>query len=329
MTTRDTLTTLATGGRLDRIPLGTMPGEIYQRLGQIMAEVPAIPKGQENQQQRYAFRGIDDVFNALHGLFAKHGVVILPEVLKAEYVQQLAGSNQNLATDARLLVRYHFVAGDGSSVSMTCQGESRDYADKATGQALSAAIKGGLLQMFLIPLEGMPEQDSQSPTIEDPLTPEELEVRAEVSVKNQLVVILGTNNAAASFWDTHQGMSHEEMVKAAIQKVADDTEAGDATPEPEIEETPAVEETAEGKDPGDDEGPERGSEESFQGLLLGKVPARKTLLQQGITDMAILGGREVWLENQIIAAEKKALSGLAVADLKVLYAALQKELTSG
>ncbi len=297
----------------EQLPAGPLLGEIYVRLGQIMADVPAIPKEQKNVQQNYAFRGIDDVFNALHGLFAKHGVVILPEVLKAEYVQQLAGANQNLATDARLLVRYHFVAGDGSSVSMTCQGESRDYADKATNQALSGAFKAGLLQMFLIPLEGMPEQDKESPTIEDPLTPEQVHERQRNAVKVSLVEILDSTKSAEEFWQTHQGMTLDDLVAAAHQKVADDMEAGDSTPEPEMMEKdmPAVGDPA---------------AELLSSLVLGKVPARKTLLQQGISDMERLGTSGDWLGDQL---GEQALTDLEVKDLKVLYAALQKELTSG
>jgi hypothetical protein len=297
--------------------------------------VPAIPKGQKNKQQNYAFRGIDDVFNALHGLFAKHGVVILPEVLKAEYVQQLAGSNQNLATDARLLIRYHFVAGDGSSVSMTVQGESRDYADKATNQAMSGGYKAGLLQMFLIPLEGMPEQDSESPTIEDPLTEEEVDRRAIIAVKTELVLILGTAEAASTFWDTHQGMNPRDMVQAAHQKVLDDTEIGEdreATPE-EAARDRALGEMDAVDAPDSEPDPEIiAAVELLKSLTLGKVPARKTLLQQGISDMARLGGADEWLELQLAAGgaagSGRELTDLEVKELKVLFAGLQKELTS-
>lgn len=300
------LTTLAPGEQMMKMPPG--PGEIYTKLTQIMAEVPAIAKAQRNKAQGYEFRGIDDVFNALHGLFAKHEVFILPEVIAAEYVQQLAGSNQNLATDARLLIRYHFVTTDGSSASMTIQGESRDYADKATGQAMSSGYKTGLLQMFLIPLEGTPEADSFSPTIEDPveeMSEEEQDRRAIIAVKTELVLVLGTAEAASAFWETHQGLNPTDMVAEARKvKPTDDqppVEAPDSEPDPEIEE--AV--------------------ELLKSLKLGKVPVRKTLLQQGISDMAQLGGVGEWLGEQLGDRE---LTDLEVKDLKVLYAALQKAL---
>ncbi len=144
---------------------GPQEGIIYQQMANIMADVPAIPKAQQNKQQGYTFRGIDDMYNVLHGLFVKHEVVIYPEVLMADYVQQLAGRNQSLATDARLRIRYTFAAVDGSTVTIVMQGESRDFADKATNQAMSAALKYGLLEMFLIPLEGVTDADAASPEV--------------------------------------------------------------------------------------------------------------------------------------------------------------------
>lgn len=144
---------------------GPQEGIIYQQLAKILTDVPAIPKEQQNKQQGYAFRGIDDMYNALHGLFAKHQVVILPEVIDKEYVQQLAGRNQSLATDARLTMRYRLVAVDGSWTYMDVPGESRDFADKATNQAMSGALKYGLLSMFLIPLESVTDADAESPAV--------------------------------------------------------------------------------------------------------------------------------------------------------------------
>ena len=178
---------------------------IYERLAKIMADVPSIPKNQQNKAQGYSFRGIDDIYQALHGLFVKHEVVILPEVIETEYVQQLTGRKQSLATDARLKIRYHFATTDGSSCSITVQGESRDFADKATNQAMSGALKYGLLQMFLIPLADDP--DAQSPTIEAPKKeePKKLTAKEELTAaKLELVKIMGDKDKAAKFWHDHE-----------------------------------------------------------------------------------------------------------------------------
>lgn len=187
---------------------------IYERLAAIMADVPAIPKGQTNRQQGYAFRGIDDMYDALHGLFVKHRVVILPHVLEAEYVDRELGTK--LAIDARLHVEYLFVATDGSQASITVQGESRDYADKATNQAMSAALKYGLLQMFLIPLADSQDADAESPTVKV-TKPKRPRVRSKAQVvnaaKNELVALMGKD--AAEYWKLHQSMTPAEIVAQA------------------------------------------------------------------------------------------------------------------
>ncbi len=286
-------------------------------LGEIMAEVPAIPKEQTNREQGYAFRGIDDVFNTLHSLFAERGVVILPEVLDAQYLQQQLGAKGNLATDVRLLVRYNFTAPDRSTVSMTVQGESRDWADKATNQAMSAGFKTGLLQMFLIPLEETVDADSESPVGApvaegtDAPSEEEIATRMLNAAKMELVEILG-KEAAPAFWETHQGLGADEML-AEARKLGKASAGlvgipGSATGE--------VDERL----------------EKLRGRVLGKVLTTKGPLAQGITQMEGVGVKlELiaidWLDNQLAAGDASAVADLKVDELQVLYVALQSELS--
>ena len=197
---------------------------IYARMAAIMAEVPAIGKDQRNQEQRYAFRGVDDVYNALHGLFAKHDVFVIPEVIDADYIQQertSAKGRTNLVTDARLRISYHFYTSDGSSVTATVQGESRDYADKATNQATSSAIKYLLLQVFLIPTEDTVEADHRSPivgeAVEDDIDEAEKARLHANAVKVQLVDLLGTEEAA-QFWDTYQELGSPDAILEHAKK---------------------------------------------------------------------------------------------------------------
>lgn len=185
---------------------------IASKLIAIMGDVPAIPKGQTNEQQHYSFRGIDDLYDALHKIFVKHEVVILPEVVDADYAQQLYGPKQSLITDARLRVKYTFMATDGSTASIVTQGESRDYADKATNQALSAALKYALLQMFLIPLNDV-DADAKSPVVE--LSEAEIEERRVNAVKAQLLDILGDKTAAKAHWEEFSQLDFDEIIERA------------------------------------------------------------------------------------------------------------------
>lgn len=44
------------------------PTGIYQAMAEILAEIPSIGKDNRNKDQGFQYRGIDDVYNALHPL---------------------------------------------------------------------------------------------------------------------------------------------------------------------------------------------------------------------------------------------------------------------
>jgi hypothetical protein len=48
--------------------------KIYESVTAIMKGVQAIGKNKKNEQQGFKYRGIDDVMNELHGLFAENSV---------------------------------------------------------------------------------------------------------------------------------------------------------------------------------------------------------------------------------------------------------------
>jgi hypothetical protein len=137
-------------------------GEIYGLMTKILAEVEAIGKGRRNAEQNYAFRGIDDVYNMIHPLFAKHGVFMLPRVLSEESAERPTRSG-GIMRFSKLTMAYDFFAGDGSHVTVETVGEAMDTADKASNKAMSAAHKYGLLQTFCIPTGNTPDADANTP----------------------------------------------------------------------------------------------------------------------------------------------------------------------
>ena len=137
-------------------------GQIYGLMTKILAEVEAIGKGRRNQEQNYAFRGIDDVYNMIHPLFAKHGVFMLPRVLSEESAERPTRSG-GIMRFAKLTMAYDFYAADGSHVTVETIGEAMDTADKASNKAMSAAHKYGLLQTFCIPTGSTPDADFNTP----------------------------------------------------------------------------------------------------------------------------------------------------------------------
>jgi hypothetical protein len=124
---------------------------IYQKIPAIMKEVVPISKDRKNQAQGYSFRGIDDVYNSLQPILAKHGVFMTSQILE-ERSEERARSEGKIALFSRLLkIRYSLIAEDGSSIATEVVGEGMDQGDKAAAKAMSIAQKYALFQMFLIP----------------------------------------------------------------------------------------------------------------------------------------------------------------------------------
>lgn len=134
---------------------------VFQAINSVQADLArtGIQKSQKNQQQRYNFRGIDDIYNALSSLLAKNGLCIMPNVMEREVVQvsTKSGGTMNHVT---LKVRLEFISSkDGSCKSIEVYGEAMDSGDKATNKAMTAAYKVACLQVFCIPTEGDNEAD--------------------------------------------------------------------------------------------------------------------------------------------------------------------------
>ena len=134
---------------------------IYSRIAAISKEIGAIGKNKRNEQQKFMFRGIDDVYNALQPLLAKHGVFTVPQVQEDRTEERQSKAGGNLIYRV-LKMRYDFYADDGSSVWCTVIGEGMDSGDKAANKAMAIAHKYALLQTFCIPTEDMKDPDSES-----------------------------------------------------------------------------------------------------------------------------------------------------------------------
>lgn len=137
--------------------------EITKCLCAITAEIGSIGKTKKNQQQGYQFRGIDDLMNVLHPLFAKYGVIVVPEVLDSTREERVTAKGAALVS-AILRIKYHFTAMDGSEICATVIGEGMDTADKASNKALAVAYKYACFQVFCIPTEEVAAADPDNYT---------------------------------------------------------------------------------------------------------------------------------------------------------------------
>lgn len=135
---------------------------VHKRMMNVLSEVMAIEKNQKNSSQGFKFRGIDDVYNALHPLFAKHGILWAPRVLSSEYVERRTAKGGEL-THCRLQVAYDVYAEDGTYMVVgPVMGEAMDSGDKASSKALSIAFKSAVFQTFVIPTDSDLDPDKDS-----------------------------------------------------------------------------------------------------------------------------------------------------------------------
>ena len=136
-------------------------GLIYKQIPKIMADIEAIGKDRENTGQGYKFRGIDDVYNMIHSLLAKHKVFTVSTILDQHREEHISKSGSVSFTQIAT-IKYTFFAEDGSFVETIVLGEGMDWGDKASYKAMAGAHKYGILQMFVIPTEDPkdPENDN-------------------------------------------------------------------------------------------------------------------------------------------------------------------------
>lgn len=132
---------------------------IYGKMASILRETKAITKSEKNQQQGFKFRGIDNVMNELHELFAKNEVFILQEV-QGFTTENRPTKSGGTNTFTRATVKFRYITTDGSCVETVNVGEAMDSGDKGMNKAMSVALKYSLLQMFLIPTEDPKDPDA-------------------------------------------------------------------------------------------------------------------------------------------------------------------------
>lgn len=138
---------------------------IYKQLSDIQKAIPVIGKDQRNNFQKYDFRGIDDIYNNLSGIFAENKVLILPNILSQHFetIYTEKNNDKKVAFKVYYIVEFTFLSLiDGSNVVMSMAGEGADSSDKTTGKAMSNAYKYALSEMFMIPTEDIHDSDQSS-----------------------------------------------------------------------------------------------------------------------------------------------------------------------
>lgn len=163
---------------------------IHAKMASILKASSHIGKDQQNRQQGFRYRGIDDVYNALHGLFGTHGIYCTSEILEKQREEKTSRGGAKLLYTC-LRIKYTFWAEDGSSTSTVVEGEGMDSGDKSSNKAMAVAHKYALLQAFLIPTDEQKDPDAESHELGvEFITPEQVANLAD------LIAEVGANESA-------------------------------------------------------------------------------------------------------------------------------------
>lgn len=134
---------------------------IHEKIIDAMKDIEAIGKNRKNSKQEFNFRGIDDVYNSLHPILAKHDLFTMLEVLEEKSEERESRSGGALIYRI-LKIKYTVYTTDGSFVHGIVIGEGMDSGDKATNKAMSIAHKYFLMQLFCIPTGELIDPDAES-----------------------------------------------------------------------------------------------------------------------------------------------------------------------
>ena len=138
---------------------------VYELISLVQSDLSkeGISKSQTNKFDKYNFRGIDDVYNALSPLMAKHGLVCVPFVLSTPITKDKATKSGGSDFLTTIEVEYRLYAPNGQMVVAKVFGEGSDRGDKSINKAMSSAYKNMAFQLFAIPTEGDHDTENHSP----------------------------------------------------------------------------------------------------------------------------------------------------------------------
>lgn len=130
---------------------------VIEALARVIGDVGIVAKNKESAgTQKYKYRGIEDVLNALSAPLAKHRVVIIPRIIEESREPIQKGSSDNWHR-TKITVLYDFYGPGG--VTDTLPNPPRivvdadDNSDKGYGKTLSYAFKAMALQVFAMATE--------------------------------------------------------------------------------------------------------------------------------------------------------------------------------
>lgn len=143
---------------------------LLRGMNRIMAELAkeGIGKDRKNNQQNFMFRGIDDVYDAMAPLLAKHGILVWPEIQSRDCTvreSKSGGALMNVVVKA--VFTFEAVEDETKRTVGPFYGEAMDSGDKATSKAMSVAYRECMIKVFSIPTGKSEDGDEKTYEVAD------------------------------------------------------------------------------------------------------------------------------------------------------------------
>ena len=162
----DTVSTKAIAPAVQAAPIApaiSNAPQVYAAINAVQREIAITGISKSNTTTggaKFKFRGIDDVYNALSPLMAKHDLIVAPRYSDRALIERKS-STGNALFYITITGNFDFISvKDGSKHTVTTFGEAMDSGDKGTNKAMAIAHKYALLQVFAIPTEGDNDPDN-------------------------------------------------------------------------------------------------------------------------------------------------------------------------
>lgn len=198
---------------------------VYEAWSQVMGDVRALAKTEQNAQQGYSFRGIDATMNAVGPSLREHGIVVIPSAEDIKVERYTTGKYDTAMKNATVRMRYTVVGPAGDSFDGVTYGEAADAGDKAVAKAQSVAYRVFLLQALTIPTSDADpdatshERNDHIPEFDRPALTDVLVVARLARTREEITAAWKIANSADYLDAPTGGATVREILTAAIDAV--------------------------------------------------------------------------------------------------------------
>lgn len=136
---------------------------VFAAMQNVQREMLAgIGKNGTNTQQKYKYRGVEDVVNAMAPVLVANDLMIVPHCRSATSGEYITGGGTKMQRVFMHMDYKILCTKDGSEYTASIANEGSDMTDKASNKCLSFCYKYMLSQAFCIPFKDMGEDDGDN-----------------------------------------------------------------------------------------------------------------------------------------------------------------------